>query len=190
MRGDVSPAVRRLSLLEVLVRVHTFLCAGVLTLAILASPAVAAAQGQPAGGGDDQTALVAAGLTFMDISSSTGVGAGLNVLWNTLQTTGSGRIGIVGDLSFNHFDGGTVSTIMGGGRYTFKTSGKVVPYGQFLVGFQHCCGDTDFDPAIGFGADVAWRPNLNFRGEVNFILGDPDATRFFLGVSLPVMKKR
>ncbi|MEO8484617.1 MAG: hypothetical protein ABI634_20605, partial [Acidobacteriota bacterium] len=53
-----------------------------------------------------------------------------------------------------------------------------------------CCGDTDFDPNIGFGVDVAWRPNLNFRGEISFILADADATRFFFGVSLPIHKKK
>ena len=48
-----------------------------------------------------------------------------------------------------------IGTVMGGGRYTFNTSGKVVPYGQFVVGLVHCCGDTDFEPGLGFGVDVA-----------------------------------
>ena len=161
--------------------------AGVMALGV---PAVALAQNRPVQGGDSHTVLVGAGVTFLNVSESTGFGVAGNALFNTLKTTGNGRIGIVADLGLNHFDGGTVTTIMGGARYTFTTSGKVVPYGQFLVGFVHCCGDTDFDPNIGFGVDVAWRPNLNFRGEISFILADPDATRFFFGVSLPINKKK
>lgn len=155
---------------------------------IVAAPAAAQQPNRPLTGGNDSTVLVGAGLTFMNVSSDTGVGGAVNVLFNTLKVTGSGRIGVVGDVGLNHFDGGTISTVMGGARYTFTTQGKVVPYGQFLVGIVHCCGDTDFDPAIGFGADIAWKPSLNFRGEVSFILDDYTATRWFIGVSLPVQK--
>jgi hypothetical protein len=164
-------------------------CSLALALAVMA-PAAAQAQQptQPATGGNDSTMLASAGLTFMNVSESTGIGVAGNILFNTLTTTGNGRIGVVGDLGINHFDGGTVTTVMGGGRYTFNTSGKVVPYGQFVVGLVHCCGDTDFEPGLGFGVDVAWRPNLNFRGEISFIFGDADATRFFFGVSLPLNK--
>jgi hypothetical protein len=157
------------------------------TLAV-AAPVSAQQPSRPVSGGDETTMLFAGGLTFLDWGE-TGVGAAANVLFNTLKVTGTGRIGIVGDVGLNHFEGATVSTIMGGGRYTFTTSGKVIPYGQFLVGIVHCCGDTDFDPALGFGADIAWRPNLNFRGEVQIIIDDTNATRWFLGVSTPIKKK-
>ena len=156
---------------------------------IVAAPSAVLAQNRPATGGNDSTVLVGAGLTFMNVAESTGVGVAGNVLFNTLKTTGSGRIGIVADLGLNDFDGGTVTTLMGGARYTFTTKGKVVPYGQFVVGLVHCCGDTDFDPGLGFGVDVAWKPNLNFRGELSFIFADESAARFFFGVSLPVHKK-
>ena len=154
----------------------------------MAAPVSAQQPSRPVSGGDETTMLFAGGLTFLDWGE-TGVGAAANVLFNTLKVTGTGRIGIVADVGLNHFEGATVSTIMGGGRYTFTTSGKVVPYGQFLVGIVHCCGDTDFDPALGFGADIAWKPNLNFRGEVQFIFEDVNATRWFFGVSTPIKKK-
>jgi hypothetical protein len=165
-----------------------WLLAAALVLA-LAAPAAAQQPSRPATGGDEQTMLVGAGLTFLNVFESTGVGVAGNALFNALKVTENGRIGVVGDFGLNHFDGGTVTTLMGGARYTFTTQGKVVPYGQFLVGLVHCCGDTDFDPSLGFGMDVAWKPNLNFRGEVSFIFADDSATRIFLGVSLPVHKR-
>jgi hypothetical protein len=175
----------------VVVKFRNQICTSIVALALIATvPTVARAQNQPVSGGDDSTVLVGAGLTFLNVSESTGVGAAANVLFNTLKVTGNGRIGVVGDLGFNHYDFGTFVTAMGGGRYTFTTTGKVVPYGQFLVGITHCCGDTDFHPALGFGVDVAWRPQVNFRGEIQFIFADANATRFFLGVSLPIAKKR
>ena len=155
----------------------------------MAAPASAQQPNRPVSGGDESSVLFAGGLTFLDWGE-TGVGVAANVLFNTLKVTEAGRIGIVGDVGLNHFDGATASTIMGGARYTFTTSGKVVPYGQFLVGILHCCGHTEFDPALGFGADIAWRPNLNFRGEVQIIFDDTNATRWFLGVSTPIKKKK
>jgi hypothetical protein len=160
----------------------------ILTLA-LAAPAAAQQPSRPLSGGDDQTMLVGAGVTFLNVAESTGVGLGANALFNALKTTDTGRLGIVGDFGWNHFDGGSVATVMGGARYTFTTSGKFSPYGQFLVGLVHAPGDNDFNPSLGFGTDVAWRPNLNFRAEVSFIFADSNATRFFLGVSLPIHKR-
>lgn len=164
------------------------LCTSTALILALCAPAAAQQPTQPASGGDDQTMLVGLGLTFMNVSESTGIGGNANVLFNALRTSDTGRLGIVGDLGINDFDGGTITTVMGGARYTFNTSGKVVPYGQFLVGIAHCCDDTDFVPSIGGGLDIAWRRNLNFRGEISFIFDDANATRFFLGVSLPINK--
>jgi hypothetical protein len=156
----------------------------------LAAPAAAQQPTRPVTGGDEQTMLVGAGLTFMDFGSSTGVGFAANALFNALKVTDNGRIGIVGDLGWDHFDGGSVTSVMGGARYTFNTSGKVLPYGQFLVGIVHNPSNTNFDPGLGFGADIAWRPTLNVRGEIQWFFDDVTATRFFIGVSLPVNKKR
>jgi len=168
--------------------VRNFCTAAALVLG-LAIPAAAQQPLQPVTGGDEQTMLVGLGLTFMNISESTGAGFGANALFNALETNETGRLGIVGDFGLNDFDGGTVVTFMGGPRFTFNTQGRVLPYAQFLVGLTHCCGDTDFAPALGGGIDVAWKPNLNFRGEVQFIFNDGDPVRFFLGVSLPINKR-
>jgi hypothetical protein len=159
----------------------------------LAVPMAAHAQSKqpskPLSGGDSSSMLVSAGLTFEDFGGETGIGAAANVLFNTLKTTGNGRIGVVGDVGINHFDGATVSSILGGGRYTFTTSGKVSPSAEFMVGILHCCGNTNFDPAFGAGVDIAWKPNMNFRGAVDFIFDDVTATRWFFGISMPIAKK-
>ena len=164
------------------------ICTAAALSLVLAVPAAAQQPSQPVTGGDEETMLVGLGLTFMNISESTGIGANANVLFNALDASENGRLGIVGDFGINDFDGGTVTTVRGGLRYTFNTAGRVLPYGQFLVGIAHCCDDTDFVPSIGGGLDVAWLENLNFRGEISFIFNDANATRFFVGVSLPVNK--
>jgi hypothetical protein len=169
---------------------NTCLIGAALTLTLaLAAPAAAQQPSRPATGGDEQTMLVGAGLTFMDWGD-TGVGFAANALFNALKITDTGRIGVVGDFGLNHFRRATATSFMGGVRYTFTTKGKVIPYGQFLAGIVHCCGHTSFDPGLGFGADIAWQPNLNVRGEVQWIFDDTTATRFFIGVSLPVHKRR
>lgn len=153
-----------------------------------AAPAAAQQPAQPVSGGDEQTMLFGAGLTFMDYGD-TGIGFAANALFNALSSSDRGRLGIVGDLGLNTFDGGTVVTVMGGPRYTFNTSGKVLPYGQFLIGILRSPGDTDFSPSLGVGADIAWKPNLNFRAELSFFFQEfDDPVRFFFGVSLPVNK--
>jgi len=164
------------------------LCTTAAFVAALAAPAAAQTQQQPLTGGDDQSMLIGLGLTFLNVSDSTGVGANANVLFNTLDASENGRLGVVGDFGINDFDGGTLTTLMGGIRYTFNATGRVLPYGQVLVGIAHCCSDTDFVPSLGGGVDVAWRDNLNFRGELAFHFTDATATRFFLGISLPVSK--
>lgn len=163
------------------------LCTTFALMAALAVPAAAQQPAQPVSGGDDQTMLVGLGLTILD-AGNTGIGAGANVLFNALSTNETGRLGIVGDFSVNDNDAGAVFTLAGGPRFTFNTQGRVLPYGQFLVGIVRCCGHTEFEPSIGGGLDIAWKPNMNFRGELQFFLGDSDAVRFFFGVSLPVRK--
>jgi hypothetical protein len=162
----------------------------------MAAPASAQQPNRPVAGGDTKSVLAAVGLTFMNTGGDTGIGGAGNVLFNTLKTTGNGRIGIVGDVGFNHFSfedfGSSILSLMGGARYTFTTDGKFVPYGEFLVGIVRSSNDfgsdTNFDPNIGFGVDVAWKPNLNFRGAVNFIIDDATATRWFFGISTPFKK--
>ena len=155
----------------------------------LTLPAAAQQPSRPISGGDNQTMLVGLGLSLLDAGDNTGVGGGVNVLFNALTSGNTGRLGIVGDFGINDNDFGTVTTFMGGPRFTFNTSGKVSPYGQFLVGIVHCCGDNEFEPAIGGGVDIAWTPQVNFRAELQFFLGDSDAVRYFFGVSLPINKR-
>lgn len=166
---------------------HLLIASALVT--VLAVPAAAQQPSRPVSGGNEQTMLVGLGVTFMNVSESTGIGVGGNALFNALTTSDTGRIGIVGDFGFNDFDGGSITTFMGGPRYTFNTTGKLVPYGQFLLGLGHGGGDTDFVTSLAFGTDIAWKENMNFRAEIAFIFGDgPDPARFFFGVSLPFNK--
>lgn len=165
------------------------LCAAAALVLGLTAPVAAQQPSQPVSGGDEQTMLVGLGLTFLNVADDTGAGFAANTLFNALETNETGRLGIVGDFGVNDFRAGTFVTLMAGPRFTFNTEGKVLPYAQFLVGFTHFLDDTDFAPAIGGGIDVAWRPRLNFRGELQFFLNDPEAVRFFLGVSLPINKR-
>jgi hypothetical protein len=160
----------------------------VFTLA-LAAPARAQQPSRPLSGGNEQAMLVGLGISFLNAGDQTGFGIGANALFNALTMTELGRIGIVGDFGVNWFDGATITTVGGGARLTFTTSGKYSPYGQFLLGIAHCCGETEFGPAIGFGIDIAWKPEFNFRGEVQFNFAGPgDSTRWFFGASLPISK--
>ncbi|MCC7043069.1 MAG: hypothetical protein IT183_04360 [Acidobacteria bacterium] len=165
------------------------ICIAAALVLSLAVPAAAQQPSQPALGGNDQTMLLGLGLTFVNAADDTGAGLNVNALFNALETNESGRLGIVGDFGINDVRNGAFVTLMGGPRFTFNMDGQVVPYAQFLVGFTHWFDDTDFAPAIGGGIDVAWRPRINFRGELQFFLNDPEAVRFFLGVSLPVNKR-
>src|SRR6266852_4632113 len=47
-------------------------------------------------------------------------------------------IGPVGEVGFNHFDGGTVVSVMGGVRVRANTDYFVLPYGEFTLGLYHC----------------------------------------------------
>jgi hypothetical protein len=160
-----------------------------LVVATLTGTAAAQQPTQPLTGGDDQTMLLGLGVTVLAGEGDAGIGFGANALFNALETNEDGRLGIVGDFGLNDLEGSTALTVMAGPRFTFNTAGRVLPYAQFLVGLAHSYDDTDFLPALGAGIDVAWRPNMNVRGELQFLLGDWDATRLFVGISLPINKR-
>jgi Outer membrane protein beta-barrel domain len=171
----------------------TGVAAALVLFALTVAPAAAQQPTRPLTADRNQW-LVGLGVSFLNVADETGFGFGANALFNRLKTkiSDNSQLGILGDVGWNHFDGGSIFTLDGGVRMTFNTKNKLRPYGQFLLGLAHSSfgpGDTDFAPAFGFGLDLAWTPRVNFRGEVQFYLTDETATRWFFGISLPIKQK-
>jgi hypothetical protein len=105
-------------------------------------------------------------------------------------------IGPVGEVGFNHFDGGTIVSAMGGLRVRANTDYWVLPYGQFVLGLYHCgvCDINDF--AIQGGGGVDFRtasPNVRIRVQFDIrhvfdSATDFNAERFSVGIVLPLNK--
>ena len=75
-------------------------------------------------------------------------------------------IGPVGEVGFNHFDGATVSSVMGGARIRIPANDRrFLPYAQLIVGLYHCgaCNVNDFALQGGGGVDFRVTDNRNFR---------------------------
>ena len=73
-------------------------------------------------------------------------------------------IGPVGEFGFNHFDGGTVASVMGGVRVRANTDYHVLPYVELILGLYHCgvCDINDFALQGGGGVDFRTAsPNTN-----------------------------
>ena len=105
-------------------------------------------------------------------------------------------IGPVGEVGFNHFDGGTIVSLMGGLRVRANTDYFVLPYGQFTVGLYHCgvCDLNDF--ALQGGAGLDFRTSSrNVRIRVQFDIRHVfdsarsfNAERLSAGIVLPLNK--
>ena len=165
---------RRLHYVNI-VNVKTALVSSALLLG-LAVPA--AAQGQ-----------LGAGISFLD-SSSTGAGVTVDYAYPIVPLT-RGAVSVVGDFGLNRFDGATVTSYLAGLRVRGNLNSRVAPFGQFLVGAEHCCGSTETALQPGFGVDFAITPTLNFRAQVDFRTvryegDDSNDQRYTFGVSLPL----
>jgi hypothetical protein len=104
-------------------------------------------------------------------------------------------IGPVGEIGFNHFEGGTVSSYMGGLRIRANTDYWVLPYAQFVIGLYHC-GACDINAfALQGGAGVDFRtesPNIRIRVQFDvrhvFATEGFNAERLSAGIVLPLNK--
>ena len=103
-------------------------------------------------------------------------------------------VGPVGEVGFNHFDGGTVADVMGGLRVRANTDYFVLPYAQLLVGLYHCgvCNANDFALQGGGGLDfrtssrsVRVRIQVDFR-HVFESAAAFNAARVSAGIVLPL----
>jgi hypothetical protein len=133
---------------------------------------------------------VGAGLSFLHDDGDTATG--VTVDYSTAKpATDKATWGLVGDFGLNHFNGGTVTSYLGGVRVVIPGSAKVKPFAQFVIGAEHCCGVTDLAYQPGAGVDVVISPTLNFRAQVDFRSvrdnGDTfNEQRYTFGVSMPV----
>ena len=105
-------------------------------------------------------------------------------------------IGPVGEVGFNHFDGGTVASVMGGLRVRANTDYFVLPYAELIVGLYHCgvCGVNDFALQGGGGVDFRTAsPNVRIRVQFDVrhvfdAVSDFNAERLSAGIVLPLNK--
>lgn len=149
---------------------------------LLALAAPAAAQGQ-----------LGAGISFLD-SSDTGAGVTVDYAHPIVPLT-KGTISAVGDFGLNKFDGATVTSYLGGLRVRGVVKPKVVAFGQFLIGAEHCCESTEMALQPGLGIEFAVSPKWNVRAQVDFRTvrssgNSVNSQRYTFGVSLPVPARK
>jgi hypothetical protein len=103
-------------------------------------------------------------------------------------------IGPVGEFGFNHFDGGTIASVMGGVRVRANTDRYVLPYVELVLGLYHCgvCDINDFALQGGGGVDLRTAsPNLRIRFQFDVrhvfdTVSGFNAERFSAGIVLPL----
>lgn len=92
---------------------------------------------------------------YHELNETSGVGAHFD--FATTIKRDVPYLGIMGEVGFNHFDGATVASFMGGPRLRIPNIGPhVLPFGQFLLGAYHCgaCNIDDFAIQGGGGVDI------------------------------------
>jgi hypothetical protein len=103
-------------------------------------------------------------------------------------------VGPVGEVGFNHFEGGTIVDAMGGLRVRANTDFFVLPYAQVLVGLYHCgvCNINDFALQPGGGVDfrtgsrnVRIRVQFDYRRVFDSVISF-NAARLSAGVVVPL----
>lgn len=131
---------------------------------------------------------------YHETGATSNVGAHFDIA-STLKRT-EPFIGPVGEIGFNHFDGGTVVSAMGGLRVRANTDFWILPYAQFVLGLYHCgvCNVNDFAIQGGGGLDFRTAsPNVRVRVQfdVRHVFDsarDFNAVRLSAGVVLPLNK--
>lgn len=135
-----------------------------------------------------------AGLSFLHDDGATATGITVDYS-NVKAAADKATVGFVGDFGLNHFDGATVTSYMGGVRVGIPGNAKVHPFAQFVLGAEHCCGDSNFALQPGVGVDIPINPTLNFRAQIDFRTVRVDGAsfneqRYTFGVSVPVPMKK
>lgn len=93
------------------------------------------------------------------------------------------------DVTFD--EGGTGKNVLGGAMFVFPGNQRLTPFGEGLVGFQFCCGETDLQFHVGGGVDIDiqkpyWvRASVGFR-RIRFDGGSLGETFFTGGIVIPL----
>ena len=119
---------------------------------------------------------VAIGFTTLTENYGTGVGAEGDLLFpfsNSRTTTFGGVV----DGNFNKFSGFYELSVLGGVRIIGTASRSIHPFGQFLVGVEHCniCASTDpsFEPGGGLDLRLSGS-NTKIRLEAGYRITPSD----------------
>jgi hypothetical protein len=103
-------------------------------------------------------------------------------------------IGPVGEVGFNHFDGGTVVSALGGLRVRANVDRRVLPFAEGVLGLYHCgvCDVNDFAIQGGGGVDFRMSDNsfrLRSQLDVRHVFDQVEGfngVRFSVGIVLPL----
>jgi hypothetical protein len=131
-------------------------------------------------------------VVYHEPDSTSNAGAHVDVA-STFKRTAP-FIGPVGEVGFNHFDGGTVADVMGGLRIRANTDHFLLPFAQGLVGLYHCgvCDINDFALQLGGGLDFRTAsPSIRVRVQFDYrrvfdSVASFNAERFSAGIVLPL----
>jgi hypothetical protein len=149
---------------------------------IVALPSVAAAQGTTVGLSYD--------LLYREYEENSALGAHFDV-GRGVTTFGTMGMDVLGEIGFNNFESGTVTSFGGGVRFRPASSGQVSFVIPVLIGIWHFSDFNDlfFQPGVGF--EYAWSEKVNIIGGFDYrrIFDDFDGgngVRISIGVRLPV----
>lgn len=134
-----------------------------------------------------QGTSVGANLTFLrEEGDDTGVGFQLDAAKDLNPT-----VSVVGEFGLNSFDDYTITSYLGGVRFTPVVASSVQPFVQALLGLEHCCDSNAFAFQIGGGIEVPVNDSLKVRGQYDYRRSSYDGEgynghRFGVGVVLPL----
>jgi hypothetical protein len=153
--------------------------------------AILVAAALPAAAQNEDKPLVGVGLSFLHDEGGTATGFAVDIA-KAFRSMNKAQLSAVGDLGWNRFGDAdsNVLSILGGVRITGTADAKLQPYGQFLLGLEHCCEDNGFAIQPGAGIDYLYNDKVAIRAAVDFrrtSYGDGfdpfNAARFWFGIS-------
>lgn len=154
----------------------------IVTMAIATCALVAVTVAPAAAQGTD----VGANVTFLREEGDTGVGFLVDAAKDLNPTTA-----VVGEFGLNSFDGYTITSYLGGLRFTPAVASSVQPFVQALIGLEHCCDSNAFAFQLGGGVEIPVNDSLKVRGQYDYRHTRYDGEgfnghRFGVGLVLPL----
>jgi opacity protein-like surface antigen len=134
-----------------------------------------------------QSTSVGANLTFLrEEGDDTGAGVAIDVAKGLTPS-----IAVAGEFGYNSFDGYSITSYLGGLRFTPAIEAPVQPFVQALFGLEHCCDQNAFAFQLGGGVEIPVSESLKVRGQYDYRHTRYDGEgfnghRFGVGVVLPL----